>query len=134
MDTIEAVLKKHATIAVVGLSANTWRPSHQVASHMRGQGYRIIPVNPGHQTLMDVPCYPDLLSIPEPVGIVNIFRRPEAVPSIIDQAIAIKAPVIWMQPGVHHEAAAEKAVKAGLTVITDRCIKTEHARLAGSLP
>ncbi len=96
---------------------------------MHAHGYKIIPVNPNHQTLMGVPCYPDLLAVPDPVGIVNIFRRSEAVPAIVDQAIKIKAPVIWMQLGVYHAEAAEKAQKAGITVIMERCIKVELARL-----
>jgi len=134
MDTIETILKKYNTIAVVGLSANFWRPSHKVADYMHEHGYKIIPVNPNHQTLMGVPCYPDILSIPETVEIVNIFRRSNAVPAIVDQAIEINARVIWMQLGVSHPEATEKATKAGLTVIMDRCIKIEHARLAASLP
>ncbi len=129
MDAIEAVLKEYNTIAVVGLSDNPWRPSHSVSAYMREHGYKIIPVNPNHKTLLGVPCYPDLAAIPEPVAIVNIFRRPEAVPAIVDQAIAINARVIWMQLGVYHAEAAEKATRAGLTVIMDRCIKIEHRRI-----
>jgi predicted CoA-binding protein len=123
------ILRRYKTIAVVGLSDNPMRPSHGVAEYMQHQGYRIIPVNPGHSHILGEKAYRTLEDIPEPVDIVNVFRRSEMIPPIVDSAIAIGAKVVWMQEGVEHAAAAEKARAAGLEVIEDTCILKEHRRM-----
>jgi predicted CoA-binding protein len=128
--TIPELLKTSRTIAVVGLSSKRFRPSHGVAEYMQRNGYRIIPVNPFEQTLLGEKCYPDLQSIPEPVDIVDIFRRAEFVPEVVDAAITIGARAIWMQEGVVHEEAASRARAAGLEVVMDRCILKDHRRIA----
>ncbi len=128
--TIPEILSTYKTIAVVGLSANKFRPSYGVSAYMQRAGYRIIPVNPGQSSILGETCYPDLLAVPEKVEIVNIFRQPDAVPAVVDQAIAIGAKVIWMQEDVVHEEAAAKARAAGLDVVMDRCILKDH-RAAG---
>lgn len=120
------ILRQARTIAVVGLSPKAARPSHQVAAYLLAAGYRVIPVNPGHEQLLGLPAYPDLASVPEPVDIVDIFRRSEEVPAIVDAAIAMGAKVVWMQLGIVHEEAAGKARAAGLTVIMDRCLMVDH--------
>lgn len=126
---IAELLKNAKTIAVVGLSPKRFRPSHGVSEYMQSQGYRIIPVNPGHQEILGEKCYRDLDSIPEPVDIVNIFRRSEYVPPIVDAAIRIGAKAVWMQEGIEHEQAAAMARAAGLAVVMDRCIYKEHRQL-----
>ncbi|MBV8206838.1 MAG: CoA-binding protein [Acidobacteria bacterium] len=133
-DAITGLLKKARTIAVVGLSSNPLRPSHGVAAYMQTQGYRIIPVNPQIESSLGEEAYAFLREVPEPIDIVNIFRRSEFVPEIVDEAIAFKPAAIWMQEGVMHHAAAEKARKAGILVIMDRCILKEHRRRASALP
>ncbi len=130
MDEIKQLLQRAKTIAVVGLSDNPMRPSHGVTAYMQSQGYCIIPVNPECEEVLGEKSYPSLLDVPEKVDIVNVFRRPMFVPPIVDQAIQIKAPAIWMQEGVVHEAAAEKARKAGIFVVMDRCILVEHRRIS----
>ena len=125
-DPIRDLLVRAKTIAVVGLSDNPLRPSHGVSAYMQAQGYKIIPVNPTISEALAEKSYASLDQIPEPVDIVNIFRRPEFVAEIVDQAIRLRIPAIWMQEDVVHEAAAEKARKAGLTVVMDRCILKEH--------
>jgi uncharacterized protein len=127
--TIPELLKSSRTIAVVGLSSRRVRPSYGVAEYMQHNGYRIIPVNPQEQTVLGEKCYPDLDSIPDRVDIVDIFRRSEFVPGIVDAAIRIGARAVWMQEGVVHEAAAEKAAAAGLAVVMDRCILKDHRRM-----
>src|SRR5918993_5768979 len=124
------ILRKYKTIAVVGLSNNPMRPSHGVSEYMQHQGYRIIPVNPGHAQILGEKAYRTLEDIPEPVEIVNIFRRSEMIPPIVDSAIAIGAKVVWMQEGIQHEEAAEKARAAGLEVVMNTCILKEHHRLS----
>ncbi|SNB45788.1 CoA-binding protein [Geobacter sp. DSM 9736] len=114
------------TIAVVGLSSDHFRPSHGVAQYLQRAGFRIIPVNPAEQEILGEKCYASLRDIPDQVDIVDIFRRSEAVPSIVEDAIAIGARVVWMQEGVVNEDAARRAEEAGLTVIMDRCILKEH--------
>ena len=126
---IRNILKNTSTIAVVGLSPKPNRPSNQVAQYLKDAGYTIIPVNPGQDTLLGLPCYPSLQAIPEPVDMVDIFRRSEFVLPIVEEAIAIKAKVIWMQSGIINEAAARLAEEAGLTVIMDRCTMVEHMNL-----
>jgi len=118
-------------VAVVGLSHDPTRASHEVAKYLLDHGYEVIPVNPNHQQILGLKCYPDLRSIPGPVDIVDVFQRSERVPGFVDDAIAIGAKTIWMQLGVTHAGAAQKARDAGLEVVMDRCIKTEHSRLFG---
>ena len=129
MTNIAAVLKSGKTIAVVGLSGTRMRPSYGVAEYMQRAGYKIIPVNPQESEVLGEKCYPRLEDIPEPIDIVDVFRRSEFVPDIVDSAIAVGAKTVWMQEGVIHTAAAEKARQAGLSVVMDRCILKEHARL-----
>ncbi|MBU4220274.1 MAG: CoA-binding protein [Euryarchaeota archaeon] len=117
------------TIAVVGISDNPERPSNFVAKFMEEHGYKIIPVNPNLTEWEGKKCYPDLLSIPVKVDVVDIFRRPEAVPPIVDEAIAIKAKAVWMQEGIVNEEAAAKAREAGIEVVMDRCMKKEYLKL-----
>jgi uncharacterized protein len=130
-DPIRELLKRARTIAVVGLSSDPMRPSHGVSAYMQSQGYRIIPVNPQIQHCLGEKAYATLLDIPEKdrIDIVNIFRRPEFVEEVVDQAIQLKVPAIWMQEDVIHEKAAEKARKAGIFVVMDRCILKEHRAL-----
>ena len=130
MNQIGAVLHSCHTIAVVGLSGRRFRPSYGVAEYMQKAGYRIIPVNPLESQILGEKCYPDLESIPGEVDIVDIFRRSEFVPEIVEAAIRKGAKVIGMQEGVVHEEAARRAEAAGLTVIMDRCILKDHRRLA----
>jgi uncharacterized protein len=134
-DPIAELLKRAKTIAVVGLSNNPLRPSHGVSAYMQEHGYRIIPVNPQIDECLGEKAYASLLDIPdkdvpEKIDIVNIFRRSEYVEEVVEQAIQLKVPAIWMQEDVVHERAAEKARKAGIFVVMDRCILKEHrARL-----
>lgn len=123
--SIKSILD-YKTIAVVGISEDPTRPSHFVASFLESHGYRIIPVNPKLTQWEGKKCYPELLSIPVKVDIVDIFRRSEAIPPIVDEAIAIKAKVVWMQEGIINEEAASKARKAGIEVVMDKCLKTEY--------
>ncbi|MFI5089091.1 MAG: CoA-binding protein [Terriglobales bacterium] len=125
-DPIGDLLKRAKTIAVVGLSNRPSRPSHGVALYMQQQGYRIIPVNPNIQSALGEKAYATLKDVPEKIDVVNIFRRPEFVPEVVDQAIALAVPAVWMQEGVIHERAAEKARQAGIFVVMDRCILKEH--------
>jgi uncharacterized protein len=126
---IGAILKKYHTVAVVGLSDNPQRPSHQVARYLQTQGYRIIPVNPQCQAVLGEKCYPSLKEVPEPVEVVDIFRKGEAIPAIVEEAIAAGAKVIWMQLGLESPEAAARAQAAGLQVVMNRCMKIEHANL-----
>lgn len=125
-DPIAALLQRAKTIAVVGLSCDPMRPSHGVSAYMQSQGYRIIPVNPQIESCLGEKAYPSLLDVPAKIDIVNIFRRPEFVPEIVDQAIQLKISAIWMQEDVVHDKAAEKARKSGIFVVMDRCILKEH--------
>jgi len=126
------ILAACRTIAVVGLSPNPQRPSHQVASYLLAAGFDVIPVNPGPREILGRPCFPDLASIPERVDVVDIFRRAEEVPPIVEQAIALRPRLIWMQEGIFNHEAAARAEKAGIPVIMDRCLKTEHQLLFGN--
>jgi predicted CoA-binding protein len=130
MNRISEILHSYRTIAVVGLSGKRYRPSYGVAEYLKSSGYRIIPVNPMETEVLGERAYPDLDSIPEPVDIVDIFRRSEFVPEIVEAAIRIGAKVIWMQEDVIHEEAARRAEEAGLVVVMDRCILKDHRRLA----
>nr|PZN30225.1 MAG: CoA-binding protein [Chloroflexota bacterium] len=127
------ILQTYRTIAMVGLSANPYRPSHFAAIYMLSEGYNVIPVNPREREILGRTCYPSLRDIPEPVEIVDIFRDPDAVPPIVEDAIAIGAKVVWMQLGVINHAAARRAREAGLEVVMDACVKIEHARFFGGL-
>jgi len=126
---IKEILETYKTIAVVGLSSQTWRPSYGVSQYMQNAGYRIIPVNPRETEVLGEKAYPTLDDVPEPFEIVDIFRRPEYVPDIVEAAIRRKARVIWMQLGVANEAAAARAHAAGLEVVMDRCILQDHMQL-----
>lgn len=127
-DRISELLKTAKTIAVVGLTDSPLRPSYGVSQYMQSHGYRIIPVNPNITEWMGEKAYPSLLDVPEKVDIVDVFRRSDAVPEVVDQAIQIKAPAIWLQEGVIHEEAAEKARQAGIFVVMDLCILKEHRK------
>jgi hypothetical protein len=129
MSRIAEILRDARTIAVVGLSAKRFRPSYGVAEYMQRSGYRIIPVNPRERQVLGETSYPDLDSVPEAIDIVDIFRRSEFVPEIVEAAIRKGAKVIWMQEGVVHEEAARRATEAGLEVVMDRCILKDHRRL-----
>ena len=129
ISTIRRVLKGSKIIAVVGLSPKPQRPSHQVAQYLIDAGYTIIPVNPGQDTILGLPCYPNLRAVPIPVDMVDIFRRSEAILPIVEDAIAIGAKFIWMQEGIVNEEAAAKAEAAGLAVVMDRCTKIDHMNL-----
>src|SRR5579864_2835108 len=125
-DPIAELLKRSKTIAVVGLSDNPMRPSHGVSAYMQSHGYRIIPVNPQIEESLGERSYASLLDVPEKIDIVDIFRRPEYVEAVVEQAIQLKVPAIWMQEDVIHEKAADKARKAGIFVVMDSCILKEH--------
>jgi predicted CoA-binding protein len=127
--TVREILETYKTIAVVGLSSHPWRASLGVSRYMQSQGYRIIPVNPNETKVLGEKAYPSLAEVPEPFEIVNIFRRPEYVPEIVEAAIRTGAKVLWMQEGVIHEAAAARGRAAGLDVIMDRCILKDHMAL-----
>lgn len=127
------ILREYRRIAMVGLSANPFRPSHFAALYMIAEGYDVIPVNPRESHILGRTCYRSLREAPPPVEIVDIFREPSAVPAIVEDAIAAGAKVVWMQLGVIHEAAADRAREAGLEVVMDRCVKVEHARFFGGL-
>ena len=127
-DPIADILKKYKTIAVVGLSSNPMRPSHGVTEHMQAKGYRIIPVNPNETEVLGEKSYARLEDVPEKIEIVDVFRRAEEVPPVIESAIRVGAKVVWLQLGIENDAAAEKARAAGLTVIEDACILIEHRK------
>ena len=129
MEEIRGILKEGHTVVVVGLSPKPDRPSYIVARYLQSQGYRIIPVNPNAQEILGEKAYPTLLSVPEKVDVVDIFRRPEEVPPLVDEAIGIGAKVVWMQEGIVHDGAAQRAREAGLKVVMNRCMKKEHQRL-----
>lgn len=130
MKPIADLLHSAHTIAVVGLSSKRFRPSHGVSEYLQRAGYKIIPVNPLESEVLGERAYPDLDSVPGEIDIVDIFRRSEYVPEIVEAAIRKGAKAIWMQEGVYHEAAARRAMEAGMTVIMDRCILKDHRRLA----
>jgi len=116
---------------MVGLSSNSDRPSYDVASYLKKEGYKVIPVNPKEAEILDEVCYPDLNSIPESVDVVDIFRRSEEVPAIVEDAIRIGAKAVWMQEGVVNEEAAAHAKEAGLKVVMDKCLRKEHLKWQG---
>ena len=132
-DCIRDILDRTKTIAIVGLSAERQKASYFVATYLKREGYRVIPVNPRGGTILGETVYPDLLNIPESVDLVDVFRPAADVPAIVDQAIAIKAKGLWTQLRIVNFEAAEKARAAGLSVVMDKCIKMEHGRFSGSL-
>ena len=133
INTLRRILKESKTLAIVGLSANWYRPSFFAAKYMQEHGYRIIPVNPAYQEVLGEKCYPSLKDIPEEIDMVDCFRKSEDIEPIAKQAIEIGAKVLWMQLGVTNEKAANMAREAGLEVVQDRCVKIEHGRLFGGL-
>jgi hypothetical protein len=134
VSTEEEILNSSRVVAIVGLSPRPARPSYGVASYLKEQGYRIIPVNPTVKEILGETCYPDLASITEPVDVVDIFRRSEEVPGIVEEAIKIGAKAVWMQEGVINEQAAARAREAGLVVVMDKCILKEHQRIQPPSP
>ena len=130
---LRRVLALSRTIAVVGLSANWYRPSHFAAKYMQDKGFSIVPVNPAYAEVLGERCYPDLASIPRPVDMVDCFRKPGDIVPIAREAVAIGAKVLWMQLGIRNDEAARIALDGGLDVVMDRCVKIEHARILGGL-
>ena len=130
---LRRILREARTIAVVGLSANWFRPSYFAAKYMQDHGYRIIPVNPTYQEVLGQKCYPNLAAIPDPVDIVDCFRKPQEMVEIARAAVAIRSRVLWMQLGIVNPEAAKIALDAGHDVVMDRCVKIEHARILGGL-
>jgi uncharacterized protein len=126
MNVEQEIFENSRTIAVVGLSSNPARASHGVAEYFQGQGYRIIPVNPNEAEVLGEKSYPDLRSLPGPVDLVNVFRRSEHVPEIVEDAIAIGARALWLQQGVTHPEAEQRAREAGLQVVSDACMMVLH--------
>lgn len=133
IDGLRRVLLDCRSIAVVGLSANWHRPSNFAAKYMLDRGYTVIPVNPAYEEVLGQKCYPSLRDIPVPVDMVDVFRKPEDVPPLVNDALAIGAKVFWMQLGVINEEAARRAEAGGMQVVMDRCVKIEYARLFGGL-
>ncbi len=130
---LRRILATAKKIAVVGLSANWYRPSYFAAKYLLDHGYEIYPVNPNYEAVLGRRCYPDLKSLPERVDVVEIFQKPDRVPELVEAAIEIRAKVVWMQIGIVHEEAARRAREAGLEVVMNRCMKIEYARLFGGL-
>lgn len=131
--TLRRILRTTRTIAVVGLSADWYRPSYFAAKYMQEHGYRIIPVNPKYDEILGEKCYPDLLAIPELVDLVDVFRKPADAPAIANEAVSIGAKTLWLQIGVISDESRKIAENAGLDVVMDRCVKIEYARLFGGL-
>ncbi|HVP37652.1 MAG TPA: CoA-binding protein [Candidatus Saccharimonadales bacterium] len=132
-EQLRGLLQRSRTLAVVGLSDRPERASYQVAQNLRAAGYRIIPVNPRLPAVLGEKCYPSLADVPEKVDLVVVFRRPEFVEPVVDEAIRAAVPAVWMQLGVRHPAAARKAREAGLEVVMDRCAWVEYQRLFGRM-
>lgn len=130
LEEIGDILNNYRVIAVVGLSPDPGRPSYQVAQYLQQHGYRIIPINPSCTEVLGEICYPSLKDIPFPVEVVDIFRKKEAIPAIVAEAIDIKAKAVWMQLGLAEPESARRAQEAGLKVVMDRCMKVEHAHLS----
>ena len=131
MSIEEDILKSSRVVAIVGLSSKPNRPSYRVGSYLKAKGFRVIPVNPAEKEVVGEKSYPDLSSIPEPVDVVDIFRRPEYVPPIVEEAIKIGAKAVWMQEGIVNEAAAARAEEAGLKVVMDHCMRKEYMKMIG---
>ncbi|HLO29771.1 MAG TPA: CoA-binding protein [Anaerolineales bacterium] len=128
------ILLSARTIASVGLSSNPAKESYGIVRYLKSQGYRVIPVNPTADEIMGEKSYPDLESVPEKIDVVQVFRRPEDVPPVVDSAIKVGAKVVWMQEGIVNEEAAQKAREAGLQVVMDACMRATHQRLIGPKP
>jgi predicted CoA-binding protein len=133
INTLRRILRQVKTIAIVGLSANWYRPSFFAAKYLQEHGYRVIPVNPAYEEVLGEKCYPSLKDVPEKIDMVDCFRKSEDIEPIAKEAIEIGASVLWMQIGVMNEKAAAMARAAGLDVVQDRCVKIEHGRLYGGL-
>ncbi|HVJ11104.1 MAG TPA: CoA-binding protein [Burkholderiales bacterium] len=133
INTLRRILRESKVIAVVGLSADWFRPSYFAAKYMQEHGYRVIPVNPKYPEILGEKCYKSLRDIPHKVDLVDVFRKTADVPPVAEDAIAIGAKVLWQQLGVRNEAAAARAQAAGLETVMDRCVKIEHGRLFGGL-
>lgn len=127
------ILSEMSSVALVGVSSNPLRSSNFVATYLVRTPYRMYPVNPNYEEVLGLKCYPSLASLPEVPDVVDCFRRSEDLPGVVDEAIAVGAKVVWFQLGLRNDAAAQKAVDAGLSVVQDRCLKIEHARFAGGL-
>jgi predicted CoA-binding protein len=133
INTLRRILQRPKTIAVVGLSANWYRPSYFAAKYLQEHGYRVVPVNPAYKEVLGEKCYPSLKDIPEQIDVVDCFRKSEDIEPIAREAIEVGAKVLWLQIGVMNEKAAVAARAAGLEVVQDRCMKIEHGRLFGGL-
>ena len=131
---LKEILLSAKTIASVGLSSNPNKESYRIASYLKAQGYRVIPVNPTAPEIMGETSYPDIQSVPEKIDVVQVFRKPEDVPPVVEDAIKAGAKVVWMQEGIVHEEAAEKARQAGLQVVMDTCMRVAHRSLIGTQP
>lgn len=131
-EEVVEILKSAKTVAVVGISHKEDRDSHKVAKYLKEHGYKIIPVNPKYSEVLGEPCYPDLKSVPEKIDVVDIFRKVEEIPGVVDEAIQVGAGAVWMQLGLVHNESAEKAKQAGLKVVMNKCMKIEHQRLIES--
>ena len=127
-ETIRRILEECRTVAVVGLSSDSWRPSNSVSAYMRRVGYRVIPVNPNETEVFGEKAYPDLFAVPGKIDLVDVFRRPDEAGKAVDEAIAIGAKAVWLQEGVIDRDAAQRALDAGLLVVMDRCWLKEHIR------
>jgi predicted CoA-binding protein len=130
---LRGILSRSQVVAVVGLSANWYRPSYFAAKYLQDHGYRIVPVNPTYTEVLGERCYPSLAAIPHPVDIVDCFRKPDEMPALAREAVAKGAKVLWMQLGIRNDDAMRIASDAGLEVVQDRCVKIEHARIMGGL-
>jgi predicted CoA-binding protein len=131
-ETMKEILRSTKTIATVGLSSNPDKDSYSVAQYLKNQGYRVIPVNPTVSEIMGEKSYPDLESVPEQIDVVQVFRKPEDVPPVVEGAIKVGAKAVWMQEGITNEEAAQKARGAGLQVVMDACMRETHKKLIGA--
>lgn len=131
MESEKEIMEKYHAVAIIGLSSNPEKPSYAVGSYLKEHGYKVIPVNPREEEILGEKSYPDLSSIPGEVEVVDIFRRPEDIPPLAEEAVKIGARVVWTQEGIVSEEAAEIARRAGLDVVMDRCMRKEHIRLFG---
>jgi predicted CoA-binding protein len=131
--TLRRILRESKTIAMVGLSANWYRPSYFAAKYLQDHGYRVIPVTPQYEEVLGERCYPTLADVPDPIDVVDCFRRAEEIPALAEQAVAVNAKVLWLQLGIDSPAGQETARAGGLEVVADRCMKIEFARLFGGL-
>lgn len=131
--TIHRILRQYKTIAMVGLSNSPHRPSYFAAKYMQHYGYTVVPVNPRYDEVLGEVCYPSIADIPIQIDIVDCFRKPDEIPALTEQAIAINASCLWLQLGIEHPESEQKARDAGLDVVSDRCVKIEHGRLFGGL-